>query len=78
MTNLEFKEFTRFRETKVANGFEPWPPVNTSVRIKSGKFTGCHGIILHQTTRHRFGMMIHLPSAGIDVLCRKNELEVVK
>ncbi len=30
------------------------------MRIKSTSMTG---VILHQTTRHRFNMMIHIPSA---------------
>lgn len=76
--DLEFKEMTKFKETAVAKNFDTWAPIGTKVQIKNGKFAGHIGIIRHQTTRHRFNMMIFLPDLNIDTLCARNELRIIK
>ena len=76
MTDIEFKEFTKFRTAPIAKSFDKWPPIGAIVRVKSGSFAGRTGIVLHQTTRHRYKMMIWIGEA--DRLFAKNELEVVK
>lgn len=68
---MESSDFKRFRETPISKGFDRWPPAGATVRIKSSSMTG---VILHQTTRHRFNMMIHIPSAGVDVLCGRKDI----
>lgn len=75
---IEFKEMTKFRETPVARqNFDRWFPVGTRVRIKSGCFAGHAGVVLHQTTRHRYHMMIRLQGVDTDVLCGRKEIEVI-
>lgn len=72
---MEVKEFTRFKETPISKGFDSWAPIGTTVRIKVGRFAGYSGVILHQTTRHRYFMMIHLPSIDMDILCKRGDLQ---
>lgn len=75
---IEFKEMTKFRETPVARqNFDRWFPVGARVRVKFGRFSGQAGVVLHQTTRHRYHMMIHLPAIDTDVLCGRKEIEVI-
>lgn len=77
--DLEFKEMTRFKATKLADkSFDGWGAVGTKVEIKSGKFAGHTGIIRHQTTIHRVNMMIFIPELDIDTLCARGELRILK
>lgn len=71
---IEVPEFKRFRETKVAKSFDPWLPITAKVQIRSGKHAGNRGVVLHQTTRHRYFMMIYIPERDMDVLCSRKEV----
>lgn len=76
---MELKELERFRNTPIADkNFDRWAPIGTKVQIKNGKFAGRIGFILHQTTRHRFFMMIFLPELDIETLLARSEIRIIK